>query len=90
MQREAKDGFPSIAELASKKDWALLQNLCRRRVITSKEANKVHDGKTALLWDTYHGEYGLARELCYLLVRIVCRLGKPVLLNYGHSFSTGP
>ena len=66
-----KNGFPSIAELASKKDWAPLQNLCRRRLFTSNEAKKAYQGKTALQWAIHHREFGLAKELCYLLVRAI-------------------
>jgi hypothetical protein len=67
-----KDGFPTIAELACKKDWAPLQNLCRRRVVKEEEANEKYRNKTAVQWARHHGELGLARELEYLLVRYAC------------------
>ena len=51
LQKEVtKNGFPSIAELAYKKAWAPLQNLCRRRVVMSDESKKAYEGKTALQW----------------------------------------
>jgi hypothetical protein len=68
-----KDGFPSIAELACKMDWAPLQNLCRRRVVKEKEANEKYQNKTAVEWAKHYGEHGLAKELEYLLVRYACR-----------------
>jgi hypothetical protein len=64
-----QDGFPTIAELAFKKDWAPLQNLCRRRVVKEEEVNKKFQDKTAFQWALHHGELGLAKELAYLLVR---------------------
>jgi hypothetical protein len=70
LQKSCEDGgFPTIAELAFKKDWAPLQNLCRRRVVKEEEVNQKYLDKTAVQWLKYHGEHGLARELAYLLVR---------------------
>ena len=63
-----QNGFPRIAELAHKKDWAPVQNLCRRRVIAEEEAKDKYLNKTAIQWTIHHGELGLARELRYLLV----------------------
>jgi hypothetical protein len=63
-------GFPSIAKLAYKKDWAPLQNLCRRYKVKEEEVNEKYNGKTAFQWALHHGELGLARELAYLLVRL--------------------
>jgi hypothetical protein len=64
-----ENGFPTIAQLSCEKDWAPLQNLCRRRVVKKDEVDEKHEGKTAVEWARHHGEHGLARELEYLLVR---------------------
>ena len=66
-----KKGFPTIAELACKKDWAPIQNLCRRRVIEVDEAKLKYQEKTAMQWAVHHGEIGLAHELQYLLVSLL-------------------
>ncbi len=85
-QKKCEDeGFPTIAELACKKDWAPLQNLCRRRVVKEKEANQKYQEKTALQWVKHHGELGLARELAYLLVRYYHN--QSMYLDWGSLYS---
>jgi hypothetical protein len=75
LQKKCEDhGFPTIAELACEKDWAPLQNLCRRRVVKEEEANEKYRNKTAVQWARHNGEHGLAKELEYLLVRFSCEV----------------
>jgi hypothetical protein len=38
-------------------------------VVKDDEAVKKYRGKTAVVWARYHGKFGLAYELQYLLVR---------------------
>jgi hypothetical protein len=64
-----KKGFPTIAELASERDWAPLLNLCRRRAFLAAELTDEHQGKTAFQWALHHGEIHIAEELAYFSVR---------------------
>jgi hypothetical protein len=62
-------GFQKLAELAYKKEWWAVKNLCRRRVISEVEARCEHRGKTTMEWAIFHGEAALAKELCYYLLK---------------------
>ncbi len=66
-EEHQRAGFPSIAVMASKKQWIPLRNLAIRRAIPAEEVDAQHGGKTAVQWAMFYGELGLAKELLYLV-----------------------
>jgi hypothetical protein len=60
-----KDGYPSVAGLASQQNLWAVRNLVRRGLVEPEEFALSHDGKTTMGWVKEHGDEDLARELAY-------------------------
>ena len=60
-----KNGFPTIAQLASEKEFWAVKNLCRRKKVTKNEALKMYSGKNVIEWVEHYKQFNLKQELCY-------------------------